>query len=67
MQRSAVGAEISGDSKPTESARMKDSTRTRLRGKIRQLKGKGQQIAGKIEDEAGKIQQRREKHEERNK
>jgi len=37
---------------------MKGSTRTRLRGKIRQLKGKAQQVAGKLEDEGGKVQRK---------
>jgi uncharacterized protein YjbJ (UPF0337 family) len=40
---------------------MRSSTRTRLRGKIRQLKGKAQQVAGKLEDEGGKIQRKLEK------
>ena len=43
---------------------MKPSTRTRLRGKIRQLKGKAQQVAGKVEDEGGKIQRKLEKRNE---
>ena len=43
---------------------MKGSTKTRLRGKIRQLKGKAQQVAGKIEDEGGKVQRKLEKRNE---
>jgi hypothetical protein len=63
MQRDAQGAEITGDSTSTREHAMKGSTRTRLRGKIRQLKGKAQQVAGKIEDEGGKIQRKLEKKE----
>ena len=46
---------------------MKGSTKTRLRGKMRQLKGKAQQVVGKMEDESGKIQQRLERNKEKNK
>lgn len=46
---------------------MKGSTKTRLRGKMRQLKGKAQQVVGKIEDEGGKVQQRMERKEKKNK
>jgi uncharacterized protein YjbJ (UPF0337 family) len=46
---------------------MKGSTKTRLRGKMRQLKGKAQQVAGKIEDEGGKVQQRLEEERAKNK
>jgi uncharacterized protein YjbJ (UPF0337 family) len=48
MQFAAKGAEISGDSKTRqESGPMKGSTKTRLRGKLRQAKGKAKQKLGR--------------------
>ena len=44
---------------------MKGSSRTRLRGKVRQLKGKAQQVVGKLEEEGGKVQQRLEQNKEK--
>ena len=47
MQLAAEGAEISGDSKTDNREHpMKGSTKTRLRGKLRQAKGKAKQKIG---------------------
>ena len=55
------GLEISGDSNTNTERTMKPSTKTRLRGKIRQLRGKAQEVAGKIEEKSGELQAKNEK------